>query len=257
VKWIAGIGVAVVVIVAAFMALRGDSSNALADAAGRMAGENTRVKISMGVDEAGETYSVTGTGNVAADNSAGEMDAVLGIEGRKLDAQIRNIGDRFWYRIREPEFRQVMPPGKRWVHAVDRTTPATSLSPSEFASFLAEADDVDELEDDVMIRGKPTTHYSGVVDVEDLADEIGGESKERIEAAIEKSDREPGQKVGLPIQAWISRDGLPLRMRIYTQGESSLDMRADILEYGVEVDVEPPPESTVISEAEFNRLTGG
>jgi tryptophan synthase alpha subunit len=34
-------------------------------------------------------------------------------------------------------------------------------------------------------------------------------------------------------------------------------MTADILEYGMPVDVKPPAEGATIEEAEFDRLTGG
>jgi hypothetical protein len=253
-KWIAAAVVAVIALVVAFFALRGDSTNALADAAGRMHGENMRAKLWMDVDEAGEKYSVTGQGVMAADNSSGELDMTVDVEGDTVPMFVRNLGDRFWFR--SPRFRNIMPPGKRWVASIDRSTPTTSLTPSEFASFLSEADDVDEISDNERVQGQPATHYSGMVDVEELADEIGGESQERLEAAIDASNPGPGQKVGLPVEAWISRDGMPLRMRVYTEGENTLDATVEILEYGVEVDIEAPPESTVIDEAEFNRLTG-
>jgi hypothetical protein len=256
VKWIAAAVVAVVGLAVTFFVLRGDSSSALADAAGQMEGENMRAKLVMGMTDSSGTYSITGEGVIAADNSTGEMDMAVDVENEKLDMVIRNIGDQYWFR--SPQFRPIMPPGKQWVHSVDRTTPASTLTPSEFASFLAEADDVDEVSDSERVQGQVTTHYSGVVDVEDLADEIGGESQERFEAAVEQMDPKPGQKVGLPVEAWISDDGMPLRMRVYADGSpNSFDAKIDILEYGVEVDVEPPPEATVIEEAEFNRLTGG
>lgn len=255
-KWIVVAAAASAAIAIAFLAPRGGSSNALADAAGRMEGENMRVELVMGMTDSSGEYSFAAEGVVAADNSSGELNATGDFDGEKVHMVVRNIGDRFWTRF--PQLRHVMPPGKRWVSMVDRSTPATSLTPSEWARFLAEADHVDEVSDDERIRGQLTTHYSGVVDVEELADEIGGESKERIEAAIEQEDPEPGQKVGLPVEAWISRDGLPLRMRVYVNGSpDSFDARADILEYGVPVEVEPPPENTVIDEAEFNRLVGG
>lgn len=240
----------------AFLALRGGSSNALADAAGRMEGENMRVEFVMGMTDSSGTYSIAGEGLVAADNASGEMNMTVEFDNEEIDMVLRNIGDRFWFR--SAQFRRIMPAGKRWVYSVDRSTPASTLTPSEWARFLAEADHVDEVSDDERIRGQLTTHYSGVVDVEELADEIGGESKERIEAAIEQADPEPGQKVGLPVEAWISRDGLPLRMRVYVNGSpNSFDARTDILEYGVPVEVKAPPETTVIEEAEFDRLTGG
>jgi hypothetical protein len=256
VKWIAVAAVAVVGLVVAFFVFRGDSTSALADAAGKMEGENMRATLAMGMTDSSGTYSITGEGVMAADGTSGEMDMNVDFQGESFDMVIRSMGDQAWFR--SPQFRPIMPAGKQWVHSVDRSTPASTLTPSEYTRFLAEADDVDEVSDSERVRGQVTTHYSGVVDIEDLADEIGGESQERIEAAIEQMDRKPGQKVGVPVEAWISRDGLPLRMRVHAEGSpNSFDAKIDILEYGVEVDVEPPPEATVIEEDEFNRLTGG
>jgi hypothetical protein len=255
-KWIAVGAAAIAALAIALLALQGGSPNALAEAAGRMQHENMRVEFTMGMTDASGTYSFSGEGVVAADNSSSEMRMKVGFEKQTVNMVLRNIDDRFWFR--SPQFRQVLPRGKRWVQSVDRTTPATTLTPSEWARYLADADHVEEVSDSERVHDQLTTHYSGTVDVEDLADEVGGESQERLEAAIEQVGREPGQKVGLPVEAWISRDGLPVRMRMYANGSpNSFDVRTDILEYGVPVDVEPPPQSTVIEESEFNRLTGG
>jgi hypothetical protein len=56
----------------------------------------------------------------------------------------------------------------------------------------------------------------------------------------------------IPIEAWIGEDGRPARIAVNLQSES---ITADILEFGVPVDVEAPPASETISEAEFNRIT--
>jgi hypothetical protein len=63
----------------------------------------------------------------------------------------------------------------------------------------------------------------------------------------------------MSIDAYISEDGLPVRLRIWggESDDNSFDITTDILEYGVRVEVDQPPPSRVIEEAEFNRLTGG
>ena len=72
----------------------------------------------------------------------------------------------------------------------------------------------------------------------------------------EQADPAPGQKVGLPIEAWISEEGLPVRMCFKCgNAKESFDMTMDVLEYGVPVEVEPPPGPKVIEQSEFDRLT--
>jgi hypothetical protein len=257
-KWLAVVAVVAVGVVLIALAMRpsGNSAGvALADAAGRIDGESMRMRLNIGIVDASGEYAVSGVGSTAADSSRGTFDLTVTFEGEQpVRMRMLNIGDDFWYRAKQ--FAQILPRGKRWVHAADNTTPATTLSPSEFARFLSEADDVEELGQD-RVLDQPATHYQGVLDVKAMADEIGGESKERIAAMLEEADVPAGAKAGLPVEAWISQDGLPVRMRLSAGGrEESLDMTADILEYGVPVEVEPPPETSVIEEAEFERLTG-
>jgi hypothetical protein len=63
----------------------------------------------------------------------------------------------------------------------------------------------------------------------------------------------------MSIDAYISEDGLPVRLRMWggETDDNSFDMTTDIVEYGVPVEVEEPPSSQVIEEDEFDRLTGG
>jgi hypothetical protein len=256
--WIAvGAAAAAVLLVALALVRGGDSAGvALADAAERIEGESMRMTFIMGASEAGEEYSARGEGSWTADSSRGSAEMTITVANeRPVRMTMLNIGRDYWFRAKE--FASILPAGKRWVHSFDRAGPTTTLTPSQFTAFLADADEVEEV-GEARVLDQPTTHYQGVLDLEDLADEIGGDTQEALEAAIEKENAPEGAKVVLPIEAWISEDGLPVRLRISAHGtKSSIDLTADILEYGVPVEVEPPPPSTVIEEAEFNRLTGG
>ena len=60
------------------------------------------------------------------------------------------------------------------------------------------------------------------------------------------------------MEAWIDEEGRPARMTMSLDaGEESMSITADILEYGVTVDVQAPPESETMSEKEFEELTAG
>jgi hypothetical protein len=248
--------VAAGIVVALALLPGGDSPGvSLADAAGRIEGESMRMRFAMGIVSSDGSFSANGEGVVSADNSRGELEMTMEMEGEPepLRMRMRNIGDEFWYRM--PQLDQQLPPGKRWIHEVDRMTPAQSLTPSEFAAFIANADDVQKIAE-TEVRGRQTTHYRGMLDLEKLGDEIGGETKERLERAIEQADPEPGQKIGFPVEAWISEDGMPVRMSFKCgSGSESLDMTIDVLEYGVPVEVEPPPSEKTIEQSEFDDLT--
>ena len=119
------------------------------------------------------------------------------------------------------------------------------LTPSQFARFLSEADDVSEVGEE-RIRGRMATHYQGTVDLEELFDEVGEESEERVERLLDGSSNAPD----MGVDAYIAEDGLPVRLRMWV-GESDydwFDQTIDILEYGVPVDVQPPPDSRVIED---------
>jgi hypothetical protein len=260
-KWLAVTAVAAVaaVLLVVFAVLKGGDTAgvALADAAQRIEGESMRMRVTAGIADSTGDYAIGGEALVAADSSSGSYELKIAYGNEKpVDVRMLNIGDEYWYRFEQ--FRRIMPRGKPWVHSLDRTVPSSSLTPSEWVEFLAEADDVQEIDDDVVVLGKPVTHYRGVVDVAKLADEVGGESEQRFEALLDKENLPDGARVGLPIEAWIGDDGLPVRMRVSADARNgSVDMTTDVLEYGVSVDVEPPPASKTIEEAEFNRLTGG
>jgi hypothetical protein len=244
-----------IVVALAILPGGGSPGVSLADAAGRIEGESMRMRFAMGATASDGTFSASGEGVVAADNSRGVMDMEMEIEGepQPIRMEIRNINDEFWYRM--PQVAGVMPKGKQWVHEVDSVTPAQTLTPSEWATFLAEADSVEKV-GEARVRDQQTTHYRGMVDLEQLGDEIGGETKERLQRAIEQANPEPGQKVGLPVEAWISEEGLPVRMSFKCGNEKeSFDMTMDVLEYGVPVEVEPPPPGKVIEQSEFEQLS--
>jgi hypothetical protein len=247
------------VLIGVAMMTRGADSTgvvALAEAAERLEGESMRARFVMGISDASGDYAIRGEGPWAADSSRGSAETVVTYQGeRPVRMTLLNIGRDYWFRIKG--FQSLMPRGKRWVHSYDRAGTATSLTPSQFARLLAEADYVEEV-GAARVNEQPASHYRGMLEVDELADALGGDAKEQIERMLEEQNVPSDRKAGVPIEAWLGEDGLPLRIRCSaTTREESVDMTIDVLEYGVPVDVEPPPASTVIEEAEFDRLTGG
>lgn len=106
------------------------------------------------------------------------------------------------------------------------------------------------------IRGTDTTHYRTTLDPAKLAaqaeaagatEDVLGSFKDALaEASLES----------VPLDVWVDDEGLLRRMEIdaaVTQeglgGEMSMRLTFDLFDYGVEVDVEPPPADVVVDAA--------
>jgi hypothetical protein len=242
-----GIVAAVVVAVIAGVLLVGSGQNSLAEAAGRLDGQNVRMKMTVGYTMDGEDGSMTGEAISNADSSRMKMDVVLTDgSGEKVPMQMLLIRDDTWY-----TFDGLEELGAKWVHSVDRSTAPSTMSMAEFAEFLANADEV-ESKGETQLGGRTVEHFQGEVNAREVAEETGGETAKRFEKIL------GGRDFFMPMEAWIDEEGLPVRMAVNVEaGGESLSMTADILEYGVPVDVQPPPESDTMSEKEFDELTAG
>jgi hypothetical protein len=231
---------------AAVSLLGGESSKgvSLAEAAANVKGESMRARFDIEGTEGGESFSFVGEGTMSADSTAGVMKGTLTVAGQQpIDADIRLRGADAW--MASEQFAGVMPPGKRWLHMRDPAMATQTMTPSEFVRFLEGADDVEELGEEP-VAGTRATHFRGKVDVGELAEETGGATAKRLERIL------AGRELRMPIDVWVTADGLPKLMRISIDaGASSVRMELEALEYGVPVDVEPPPARTVVEESEL------
>jgi len=242
-----GIVAAVVVAIVAGVLLVGSGQNSLAEAAGRLDGQNVRMKMSIGYAMDGEDGSMTGEAISNSDSSRMKMDVEFTDgSGEKVPMQMLLIRDDTWY-----TFDGLEELGAKWVHSVDRSTAPSTMSMAEFAEFLANADEV-QSKGDTQIDGRKVEHFAGEVNARELAEETGGETAKRFEKVV--GDRD----FFVPMEAWIDEEGRPARMTMSVDtGGESISMTVDILEYGVPVDVQAPPESETMSEKEFEELTAG
>ena len=126
----------------------------------------------------------------------------------------------------------------------DQTDPTQTLNYLRGAS-----NEVEEVgEEDV--RGTPTTHYRATVDLRKAIDEAAGAvpegERDRVRKAIEGVIEQTGVE-SMPMDVWIDEDGRARRLAMdYTMtmggaGKVRMQMAIDYFDFGVEVDVEPPP----------------
>jgi hypothetical protein len=101
------------------------------------------------------------------------------------------------------------------------------------------------------IRGVQTTHYEGTVDLEKVAEQVPEDARESYRRLMEQS----GQRE-IPMEVWIDEDGLTRRVHYeQTLGDgTTMDLTQEYFDFGVEVDVEPPPDEDVL---DISDLVGG
>lgn len=100
------------------------------------------------------------------------------------------------------------------------------------------------------VRGVPATHYSAVVELHKVPDVSPEESRERIQAAIDRLIAMTGKSTQ-PIDVWIDADGLVRKLSL-EQGSPTSTTRTTIELYdfnsGVKIDVPPADQVSELSE---------
>jgi hypothetical protein len=151
--------------------------------------------------------------------------------------------------LNSPKLARVLPPGKRWIRSTDPELFSNSLTPGQFGEALRAVGDVDELGTD-RIRGKPAKHVRAELDVDDLADNVGGSTAERFERLSQGES-------ALVLDVWYPPGKRPLRYAIRVDmprpggGRPQFAiLQLDVLAYDVPVRVPAPPADQVIDEEE-------
>lgn len=148
--------------------------------------------------------------------------------------------------LRIPLLRQTYPSLKPWVK-IDLRHAARSGGLDSFLQFGAGGDPstvlaylkgVGKLHDEgsEKVRGTPTTHYSGTIDVQKLK---GGEALRRLT-----------NQSTIPIDVWVDGDGYVRRERWkqttnFGNAKSHLDINLELFDFGTPVQAEAPPATDV------------
>jgi hypothetical protein len=115
--------------------------------------------------------------------------------------------------------------------------------PSQALGFLRGAgSDFREIGTDD-VRGEPTTHYRGTIDLQDVANEAPADLRAQYERLLQLS-----QQKSVPMDVWIGDDGLVHKVA-FTQalsGGSSMRMEEEFYDFGTDEQVTIPPADEVL-----------
>lgn len=136
----------------------------------------------------------------------------------------------------------------------------TQSDPSQALAYLrAASDDVEEVGTET-VRGVETTHYRMTVELARVADAAPPEQREALRAQTEQL-RELSGISEVPTEVWVDDEGLVRRQQLTYRNtrfgpgqEGDMTLTMELYDFGVEVDVEPPPADEV---TDIGELLGG
>jgi hypothetical protein len=237
-------------------------------AAAERAREAGSARVALTVESQLPNGALTMTGEGAFDLEARRGTMSLTSSGSGQVAQVADvmgttemIYDGMVVYMQMPVFERVLPPGKSWVKmdlealgkemGIDfqQLSQIGQNNPTQGLDYLEGVSDVEEVGSDD-IRGTPTTHYSGTLDFDRVAEDLPAEQASAIRKVSELSGIRKA-----PIDVWIDDDGLPRRMTYSFANPGAttespalggMTMTTDFFDYGTDVRVEvPPPGATV------------
>jgi hypothetical protein len=198
------------------------------------------------------TMDMSSLGEATGGAFAGEMEMILEdlVMYMKFPAAITRQLPRgkSWVRI---DLREA---GKELGIDLEELMQVQQSDPTQSLQYLRGASDDFEEVGEEEVRGVATTHYRGTIDLRKAAEQLPGKARETFERATDLIGT-----VKLPFDVWIDDDGLARRMK-YEQplpsarGQAgAMELTMELFDFGVDVDIEPPPNNEVIDIQELIR----
>ena len=138
---------------------------------------------------------------------------------------------------------------RRWVKTETSEDDAVANAldvPSSLGSLGAVSEDVERIGRE-RLAGVQTTRYSATVDTDRVAEALPDDEAERYRSKIK-----PLQGDELPMGAWIDGEGMirrvGYRMSVPRAGAERIVVKIDLSDFGLPVDIEPPPAALTDSE---------
>jgi LppX_LprAFG lipoprotein len=227
------------------------------------AAESARIAFTGTISGGAANGTFSGEGEFSGRQGRMTMD-MSGLAGGQIAGRMEMIFDELVFYMKFPEeIAQGMPGDKNWIkfdlsqlgeqEGIDfqQLMQLSGTDPSQSLDLLlAASDDFHEVGEDE-IRGVPTTQYAGTIDLEKVADQAPPEARETYQRLLEVSEQ-----TKVPVEVWIDEDGLTRRIR-YEQtmpDRSTMNLTQEYYDFGVEVDVSPPPDDEVL---DVTDLMGG
>ena len=211
--------------------------------------------------EVGPT-TMDGSGVVDAARNRVEMTMEMPpVQGQDLGAiTVRGFGLDMYMKF--DFLRKMVPQAKPWV-VIDlekvgqqmgfdfaALMQAGQTDPTQQLEWLRGTGQIEEAGEEE-VRGVETTHYRGVVDLEQAAERFEGPRAEAARRSIRQLVRLTGQKA-IPMEVWIDDESLVRRMRwsqTLPQGtaQSRMTMTMEMFDFGVPVSIARPPAGDVMT----------
>jgi hypothetical protein len=180
--------------------------------------------------------------------------------GGAFAGELEMILDDLVMYMKFPEaITEQLPGGKSWVRIdlreagkelgidLEELMQVQQSDPSQSLQYLRGASDDFEEVGEEEVRGVETTHYRGTIDLHKAVEQLPEDARGSFERAIDLIGTDE-----LPLDVWIDDDGMARRMK-YDQPlpsaggeEGAMELTMEFFDFGVDVDVEPPPSDEVI-----------
>jgi hypothetical protein len=209
----------------------------------------------------GGPFTMTGEGEFAGQRGRMTFDMSDFAEGTggAFGGEMEMVMDRFVIYMKfPPELAAQLPGGRPWLK-IDLKQAGKELGidfeelmqfqqadPTQSLQYLRGAsEDFEEIGSEE-VRGVETTHYRGTVDLHKVAEQAPEDARAAFERVIDLVGVDE-----MPFEVWIDDEGLARRMK-YEQplpaadgSQGRMELTMEMYDFGVEVDVEPPPANEV------------
>jgi hypothetical protein len=155
-----------------------------------------------------------------------------------------------------PSLMTWLPKDKPWLRSTESDDPfdpeAKALrDPTRLLHFLRSTSiDVRRVGTEA-IGGAQTTHYEGTLDLQKIVDQAPADERPLLQDDLDFMKQDTATTISYGL--WVDASDITRRLRI-DGGDGRSFETIDFFDYGVTVDVQPPPQSQILSDDEFAAL---
>jgi hypothetical protein len=233
-------------------------ANAITAAAERTTEQGTaRVTVAGDLEVSGVTGTQTGEGVTDFDNGSSYVKTTVKIADQSFAGEAIILDSAMYLKL--PAEISGLPEGKEWskvdldeaLGGGEAFSSATSADPAQYLKLLQGSGDI-KTAGTQSIGGRRTTHYTATINYAELAKS----GPENVRDLAKQSLRFSATPT-VPTEVWVDDSGLIRRQRIAIETKSigaspaqKQDITIDYEEYGVDVEVNRPPDDIVLDVTE-------